>query len=53
MNHFIYTVDIATVRPLTSEEQNDIVIAIGALLDEYPIEFEDWKTKTSTETRII
>ena len=51
MNHFIITHDIATMRPLTEKEQYDIMMAIGDLLDDYPLEFEDWKTTRRTETR--
>lgn len=51
MNHFIYSVDIATPRPLTTKEQYALIMAFDALLAEYPMEFEDWKISTTNETR--
>jgi hypothetical protein len=51
MNHYIITHDIATKQPLTEQQQYDIMMAIGDLLDNYPLEFEDWKTNRRTEQR--
>ena len=53
MEHFIYTLDIATPRRLTVKEQHDIIMKIDAMLEAHPLEFEDWKITTATETRDI
>lgn len=51
MNHFVYTLDIATALPMSEEEQYDLRMAIDALVAEWPREFEDWKTHWHTEKR--
>lgn len=53
MNHFIYTTDIATVAPLTEQQRHDLIMAIDAVLESFPLEFEDWKINYSTEQRAI
>ena len=53
VEHFIYTLDIATPRRLTVQEQHDIIMKIDAILESHPLEFEDWKITTATETRDI
>ena len=53
MNHFIYTTDIATVAPLTEQQRHDLIMAIDAVLESFPLEFEDWKINYSTEQRVI
>ena len=53
MEHFIYTLDIATPRKLTTAEQYDIIMKIDAILEAHPLEFEDWRITTATETRAI
>lgn len=53
MNHFVYTLDIATPRPMSEEEQYDLRMAIDSLVENWPHEFEDWKTHWHTEERNI
>lgn len=53
MNHFIYTVDIATPRALTVKEQHDLIMAFDSTLESFPLEFEDWSITTKTEERGI
>lgn len=50
MNHFVYTLDIATPRPFSTDE---LRMAIDKLLAEWPVEFEDWKTTYYNEERPI
>jgi hypothetical protein len=51
VKHFIYTVDIATIHPLTDSEEYDLIMRFDSVLASFPKEFEDWKIHTHREDR--
>ena len=58
MHHTIITIDIATHGDFDPTEPEyiafqSLIARLDKVLDEYPVEFEDWKTTVTYEERDI